>query len=44
MWYVKLNDTVLPTPYQNFSDCLRECKRLQSQMCAVFAEPVFIQS
>ena len=42
MWVVKLNDTVLPTPYQNFSDCLAACKRLQRKMVAVFAEPVFI--
>lgn len=25
MWYVKLNDTIIPTPYQFFSDCLAEC-------------------
>lgn len=42
MWYVKLNDTILPTPYQYFSDCLTECKRLQLVMVAVFSEPVFI--
>ncbi len=42
MWYVKLNNTILPTPYQYFSDCLTECKRLQWVMVAVFSEPVFI--
>lgn len=43
MWYVKLNGTILPTPYQYFSDCLAECKRLQRTMCAVSTEPVLIQ-
>ncbi len=42
MWYVKLNNTILPTPYQYFSDCLAECKRLQWVMVAVFSEPVFV--
>ena len=42
MWYVKLNDTILPTPYQYFSDCMAECKRLQRVMVAVFSEPVLI--
>ena len=31
MWYVKLNDTILPTPYQFFSDCLAECNKLKEQ-------------
>ena len=43
MWYVKLNGTILPIPYQHFSDCLAECKRLQRTMCAVSTEPVLIQ-
>ena len=42
MWYVKLNDTILPTPYQFFSDCLSECQRLKQTMVAVCTEPVFI--
>lgn len=42
MWYVKLNDTVLPTPYQYFKDCLNECIRLSHEMCAVRTEPVWI--
>ncbi len=42
MWYVKLNDTVLPTPYQYFHDCLDECRRLSEEMCAVRTEPVWI--
>ncbi len=42
MWYVKLNNTILPTPYQYFSDCLKECKRLQWVMVAVCTEPVFV--
>jgi hypothetical protein len=42
MWYVKLNDTILPTPYQYFSDCLEECTKLQWEMVAVCTEPVFI--
>nr|DAI27847.1 MAG TPA: hypothetical protein [Caudoviricetes sp.] len=42
MWYVKLNDTIIPTPHQYFSDCLAECKRLQQTMVAVCTEPVFI--
>ena len=43
MWYVKLNDTNLPTPYQYFSDCLAECQRLHQTMIAVCAEPVLIK-
>ncbi len=42
MLYVKLNNTILPTPYQYFSDCLKECKRLQWVMMAVCTEPVFV--
>ncbi len=42
MWYVKLNGNILPTPYQNFSDCLEACKQIQREMCAVMTEPVFI--
>ena len=42
MWYVKLNNTILPTPYQYFSDCLKECKRQQWVMVAVCTEPVFV--
>ena len=40
MWYVKLNDNVLPTPYQYFHDCMEECRRLSEEMCAVRTEPV----
>ena len=42
MWYVKLNDTIIPTPYQFFSDCLAECQRLKQTMVAVCTEPVFM--
>ena len=42
MWYVKLNNTILPTPYQHFSDCLAECQRLHQTMIAVCTEPVFV--
>lgn len=42
MWYVKLNDKIIPTPYQFFSDCLSECQRLKQTMIAVCTEPVFI--
>lgn len=42
MWYVKLNNTILQTPYQFFSDCLAECQRLYQTMIAVCTEPVFI--
>lgn len=42
MWYVKLNNTILPTPCQYFSDCLKERKRLQWVMVAVCTEPVFV--
>ena len=42
MWYVKLNDTIIPTPYQYFSDCLAECNKLKETMVAVCTEPVFI--
>lgn len=38
MWYVKLNDTILPTPYQFFSDCLAECNKLKETMVAVCTE------
>jgi hypothetical protein len=43
MWYVKLNDTIIPTPYQFFSDCLAECQRLKQTMIAVCTEPVLIK-
>ncbi|MDD4699412.1 MAG: hypothetical protein PHV07_04030 [Oscillospiraceae bacterium] len=43
MWYVKLNNTILPTPYQYFSDCLAECQRLHQTMIAVCTEPVLIK-
>lgn len=43
MWYVKLNNTILPTPYQYFSDCLAECQRLNQTMIAVCTEPVLIK-
>ena len=42
MWYVELNGKVLPTPYQYYSDCFNECKRLEETMCAVIANPVYI--
>ena len=42
MWYVKLNDTILPQPYQYFSDCMEECRRLDEEMVAVRTEPVYI--
>lgn len=40
MWYIKINDTIHPTPYQFFSDCLAECKRIQREMIAVCVNPV----
>lgn len=40
--YVELNGKILPTPYQYFSDCLNECIRLKSEMCAVNTRPVKI--
>lgn len=40
MWYVQIDDTILPTPYQYFSDCLDECKRIQREMVAVCVTPV----
>ena len=43
MWYVKLNNIILPTPYQYFSDCLAECQRLHQTMIAVCTEPVLIK-
>ena len=42
MWYVKLNDSILPIPDQSFSECLAECNKLKETMIAVCAEPVFI--
>ena len=42
MWYVELNGRVLTSqPFQRFSDCFAECKRLQSQMCAVMTRLVY---
>lgn len=43
MWYVKLNNRIIPTPYQFFSDCLAECQRLHQTMIAVCTEPVLIK-
>ncbi len=40
MWYIQIDNTILPTPYQYFSDCLAECKRIQREMVAVFVNPV----
>ena len=42
MWYVKLNGTILPTPYQYFGDCMDECRRLDDEMVAVMTEPVWV--
>lgn len=35
MWYVVVNDKVIPTPYQYYSDALDEAIRLKETMCAV---------
>lgn len=43
MWYVKLNGTILPTPYLYYSDCFDACNRLKEEMIAVCTEPVFIE-
>lgn len=40
MWYVEVNGTVIPIPYQKLSDCLAECGRLKETMVAVI-NPVF---
>lgn len=40
MWYVELNGRVIPNPFQRFSDCLAECKRLQWSMCAAMTRPI----
>lgn len=40
MWYIQIDDKILPTPYQYFSDCLAECKKIQREMVAVFVNPV----
>lgn len=40
MWYVELNGTIIPTPYQYYQDCLEECIRLREEMCAVCTRPV----
>lgn len=42
MWYVKLNETVLPTPYQTYADCMAEVWRLKETMIAVCVEPVML--
>ncbi len=42
MWYVQLNNQILPQPYQFFDDCFQECLRLQRTMVAVSTNPVFI--
>lgn len=41
MWYVVVNNRVLPTPYQSFSDALTEANRLQWSMCAVSTKVIF---
>lgn len=43
MWYVKCNGTIIPQPYQRYSDCLAACKELQRKMVGVFTDPVYIE-
>lgn len=31
MWYIQIDDTILPTPYQYFSDCPAEYKKNSAQ-------------
>lgn len=42
MYYVKLNDNILPTPYQYIDDAWNEAYRLKSEMCAVRIDVVYI--
>ena len=42
MWYVELNDRIIPQPYQYFHDCMEECRRLDEEMIAVSTRPVWI--
>lgn len=40
MWYIELDGTLLPTPYQRYEDCMAEIKRLQKTMIGVCLYPV----
>ena len=42
MWYVKLNGTLLPTPYQYYSDCRAACEELKKKTVAAITEAVFL--
>lgn len=35
MWYVVVNDRVIPHPYRNYQDAWDEAVRLSNTMCAV---------
>lgn len=40
MWYVKYNNTILPTPYRTLSECLDAIRVLQSTVGPGLYEPV----
>lgn len=42
MWYVQLDGTILPTPYQTYDACMAEVNRLKETMIAVCVEPVLL--
>lgn len=42
MYYVKINDTVLPTPYQYIQEAYNAMYELRSRLCAVCCDVVYI--
>lgn len=42
MWYVVLNDRILPTPYQYMRQATDECRRLKKEMVAVMTDVVYL--
>lgn len=41
-WYVKINDTVLPTPYRTMRDALEAINRLQKELGPALYEPILL--
>lgn len=42
MWYIELNGTLLPTPYQYYDDCMAEIRHMQETMVAICVRPVLV--
>jgi len=40
MWYVMLNEKIIPNPFLRYEDCMAEIRRIQSQGVACLARPV----